>query len=583
MARKKNTIVKTLPAVETLGSVDVLATDKTGTLTKNEMTIKDIVIDKKYFQVTGDGYKPEGKIFYKKNPVILDSQLRLFLEAGFEANDTILINEGGDWFINGEPTDGSFLTLFYKQFEYPLKTPYKEIDILPFDSDYHYIAKLVENNSKERIIFIKGSPDKLLPMAKALNSSFDENYWLKQVTKLSKKGKRVVAIGYKKVNSESKKITHKYLEEGINLIGIAGIIDPVREEVIQVLEEMNHAGIQLKMITGDHPLTAKTIGEKLGLDSEIHVISGTELDKMSHEEFKNAVVHNQIFARTTPKNKMDIVKFLQESGKVTAMIGDGVNDAPALKQADIGVTMGMKGTDIAKDSADMILTDDNFGTISVAIKEGRRIYDNIKKSILFLLPTSFAEGLIIAFTILMQKEMPLHPTQLLWINMVSAITIQFTFIFEPAEKEIMNRKPRKTDNNLLNRHDVWQMVYVSILMALISIISYEWFISQGVTQTIASTIMINIVVFSKIFYLFNIRTNQPLLSESFFTNPKAFFIIVIMIGLQLIVTYVPFMQSIFYTANISLLAWGISIGSGILILFITELDKFIRTNKRKKF
>lgn len=581
MAKNKNTIVKTLPAVETLGSVDVVATDKTGTLTKNEMTVKDIVFYQKHLHVSGDGYKPVGEILHNNDPVLLDEQLKLFLEAGFEANDTVLVEEENHWEINGEPTDGSFLTLFYKQFPYPVKPVYEEIDMLPFDSDYRYMAKLVENTNNERIIFIKGSPDKLFPMAQACDSSFGKNYWFQQVATLSEEGKRVVAVGFKRVSSDMEEVTHELLSEGIDLLGIAGIIDPPREEVIQALKEMNHAGVHVKMITGDHPLTAKVIGEKLGLAPEINVVTGAELDRMSHEEFKYAALYNQVFARTTPKNKMEIVEALQESGKVTAMTGDGVNDAPALKRADIGVAMGMKGTDVAKDSADMILTDDNFGTMSVAIREGRRIYDNIKKSILFLLPTSFAEGLIIAFTILMQKEMPLQPTQLLWINMVSAITIQFSFIFEPAEEGIMNRKPRKTENRLLNSHDIWQMSYVSVLMALISIVSYEWLLTQDVSQTVASTMMINIVVLSKIFYLFNIRTSQLVLSKSFFSNPKAFLIILIMIVLQLILIYVPFMQSVFYTEDMSLLAWGISITSGVIILVITEIDKLIRLKRRK--
>lgn len=377
-------------------------------------------------------------------------------------------------------------------------------------------------------------------------------------------------------------MTHELLSQGIDLLGIAGIIDPPREEVIHALKEMNRAGVHVKMITGDHPLTAKAIGEKLCLAPKINVVTGAELDSMSHDEFKNAVLYNQVFARTTPKNKMDIVEALQESGKVTAMTGDGVNDAPALKKADIGVAMGMNGTDVAKDSADMILTDDNFGTMSVAIREGRRIYDNIKKSILFLLPTSFAEGLIIAFTILTQKEMPLQPTQLLWINMVSAITIQFAFIFEPAEKGIMHRKPRKNGNRLLNNHDIWQMAYVSVLMALISIISYEWLLEKGVSQVVASTMMINVVVLSKIFYLFNIRTSQPVISKSFFSNPKAFVIILIMIVLQLILTYVPFMQSLFHTSEMSIILWGISIVSGIVILIITEIDKLLRLKLNKQ-
>ncbi|EIR4022338.1 HAD-IC family P-type ATPase [Enterococcus faecalis] len=582
MAKNKNTIVKTLPAVETLGSVDVVATDKTGTLTKNEMTVKDIIFYKKYLQVTGDGYKPKGEILHNDSPVVVDNQLELFLEAGFEANDTVLVKEEDRWTINGEPTDGSFLTLFYKQYSYPEKPDYKEIDMLPFDSDYRYMAKLVENSRKERIIFIKGSPDKLFPMAQSFDSSFDEKYWFQQVTELSEEGKRVVAVGFKKVSSDIEEVTHELLSQGIDLLGIAGIIDPPREEVIHALKEMNRAGVHVKMITGDHPLTAKAIGEKLCLAPKINVVTGAELDSMSHDEFKNAVLYNQVFARTTPKNKMDIVEALQENGKVTAMTGDGVNDAPALKKADIGVAMGMNGTDVAKDSADMILTDDNFGTMSVAIREGRRIYDNIKKSILFLLPTSFAEGLIIAFTILTQKEMPLQPTQLLWINMVSAITIQFAFIFEPAEKGIMHRKPRKNGNRLLNNHDIWQMAYVSVLMALISIISYEWLLARGVSQAVASTMMINVVVLSKIFYLFNIRTSQPVISKSFFSNPKAFVIILIMIVLQLILTYVPFMQSLFHTSEMPIILWGISIASGIVILIITEIDKLLRLKLNKQ-
>lgn len=581
MAKNKNTIVKSLPAVETLGSVDIVATDKTGTLTKNEMTVKDIVFYKKHLRVSGDGYEPVGEISHNNVPVLLDKQLKLFLESGFEANDTVLVEEGNIWNINGEPTDGAFLTLFYKQFSYPEKPCYEEIDMLPFDSDYRYMAKLVKNTSGEHIIFVKGSPDKLFPMAQVFDPSFDEKYWLQQVSKLSEEGKRVVAVGLKRVSSNIEKLTHEVLSKGIDLLGIAGIIDPPREEVIQALKEMNHAGVHVKMITGDHPLTAKAIGNKLGLAPEINIITGAELDNMSQGNFKNAVLYNQVFARTTPKNKMDIVKALQENGKVTAMIGDGVNDAPALKRADIGVAMGMKGTDVAKDSADMILTDDNFGTMSIAIKEGRRIYDNIKKSILFLLPTSFAEGLIIAFTILMQKEMPLQPTQLLWINMVSAITIQFAFIFEPAEEAIMNRSPRKTNNHLLNNHDIFQMAYVSVLMALISIVTYEWLLNRDISQAVASTVMINIVVMSKIFYLFNIRTNQLVISKSFFSNPKAFLIILIMIILQGILTYVPFMQSIFYTDSIPMLAWGISIISGLIILVTTEIDKIIRLNKIK--
>lgn len=583
MAKKNHTIVKTLPAVETLGSVAVVATDKTGTLTKNEMTVKDIIFSKRQLKVSGDGYDPTGAILSADNQVVeLDEELKLFLEAGFEANDTVLHNEAG-WQINGEPTDGAFLTLYYKQFPFPKKTEYTEIDMLPFDSDYRYIAKLVEKKDGQRILFIKGSPDKLFLMAKANGKQkFAEDYWTNQVTNLTEQGKRVVAVGYQVVSNLVTQITPELLTKGIHFLGIAGIIDPPEESVIPALKEMNQAGVSVKMITGDHPLTAKAIAEKLNLAPEVSVITGGQLEQMSPQELEQAVVENQVFARTTPQNKLEIVAALQKNGLVTAMTGDGVNDAPALKKANIGVAMGKKGTDVAKDSADMILTDDNFGTMAVAIREGRRIYDNIKKSILFLLPTSFAEGLIIAFTILLQKDMPLQPTQLLWINMVSAITIQFAFIFEPAEANIMTRKPRQSTGRIFNRHDIFQMGYVSILVAAISLISYEWLLLQGVTRVVASTMMINIVVLGKIFYLFNIRTKAPLFSKSFFTNPKAFWISGTMLLLQIALTYLPFMQNWFYTAALSPLEWGIAVAAGVMILAITECDKLLRIKNKTK-
>ena len=577
MAKKKNTIFKSLHSVETLGSFDIIATDKTGTLTKNEMTVKDIYIDNHHYEVTGDGYEPKGEITEFKNRVELNQHLTLFLDAGYEANDTTLIKEGDTWSLNGEPTDGSFLTLYHKVYEYGYKNRYQELDMIPFDSDYRYMAKLVlDTETNQKILFIKGSPDKLFPMASTKDTGFNQVKWDAKVEDLSLQGKRVVAVGYKLITYEVNEITHDLLFSGVTFLGLAGIIDPPREEVIGSLKEMRKAGVEVKMITGDHPLTAKTIGEKLGLADKISVITGPEWDKMSEEEQQIAALNYQVFARTTPKNKLEIISALQASEKITAMTGDGVNDAPALKKADIGVAMGIKGTDVAKDSADMILADDNFATMSVAIKEGRRIYDNIKKSILFLLPTSFAEGLIIAITILMQRDMPLQATQLLWINMVSAITIQFAFIFEPAEEGIMEKPPRKTGRGLMNKRDIFQMTYVSILMAIISIISYEWLIYTGADQVTASTMMVNIIVFSKIFYLFNIRTSKLAFSRSFFTNPKAFLIIGIMIVLQLILTYVPVMQGAFQTGPMTGLEWLISVLCGLVVLIVVEIDKFIR-------
>lgn len=581
MAKKQNTIVKTLPAVETLGSVDVVATDKTGTLTKNEMTVTDILIDDQEYQVTGTGYEPIGQIVQNEQPADLTPKMKLLLEAGYQANDTTLLKEDGHWTINGEPTDGAFLTLYHKVFDYDQPNKYQEVDILPFDSDYRYIAKIVKDTNDNRLLFVKGSPDKLLKMAKLQDANFNYDYWLQKVQSFSAEGKRVIAVGYEEVTSDVNEVTHEMIVDGLNFLGLVAIIDPPREEVIESLKVMRGAGVEVKMITGDNAITAKSIGQKLGLADQINAITGPEWDALSAEEKVIAADENQVFARTTPSNKLEIIEALQKNNKVTAMTGDGVNDAPALKRADIGVAMGIKGTDVAKDSADMILTDDNFATMSSAIKEGRRIFDNIKKSILYLLPISFSEGLIVAYAILTKQEIPLQPSQLLWINMVSAITIQFALIFEPAEEGIMKRPPRKNSSKLMNRHDIFQMTYVAILIAAVSLIIDVYLNQQGVSEVISSTTMVNTLIIGKIFYLFNIRTPKLALSNELFSNSKVFLFVGLMMVLQLILTYVPFMQGIFYTGSIGLYEWGLAIAAGAIVLIVTEFDKLIRLKLHK--
>jgi len=584
MAKNKNTIVKTMPAAETLGSVDVIATDKTGTLTKNEMTAQEIVTKDKTYHVTGTGYKPDGEILLDGESVSLeeDERLQELVISGFEANETVLNNDDGVWTINGEPTDGAFLTLYNKAMG-KNESDYEEVDKIPFDSDYRYVAMLSENaKTNERKMYIKGSPDKLIPMAKAQDESLDEDFWQNKVTELSGEGKRVIAVGYNEVDSSVDTIDHEDVEAGITFLGLVGIIDPPREEVIDSIATMRDAGVEVKMITGDHPLTASAIAGQLGLADEIKSITGVELDQMSAEELSKTVNEYQVFARTTPRNKIQIVEALQQSGKVTAMTGDGVNDAPALKQSEIGVSMGIKGTDVAKDAGDMVLVDDNFSTMSVAIREGRRIYDNIKKSILYLLPTSFGEGLIIAFSIFAQQDIPLSAAQMLWINMVSAITIQFAFIFEPAEEGIMDRKPRSSNASIIGKRDAVKIAYISALIAALGLVAYNWMTNIGVEQATASTVVVNLIVMAKIFYFFNIRTNAPAFSSELFSNKKAYIIIGIMLLLQLFLTYTPFMQNVFSTSGLNMAQWGITIVGGFFVLVIAEIDKWIVKKVRSK-
>lgn len=571
---KQNAIVKTLPAVETLGSVDVINTDKTGTLTKNEMTIDTLITKNGKYAVTGTGYTPTGHITKNGQPVAVgqDEDLDRLMVAGHEANDTRLIKNDDKWEINGEPTDGAFLALYHKVFK-ETEPDLVELDKIPFDSEYRYIAKLDEDSDGQRVILVKGSPDKIFTMAKQADSSFDIPDWTNRVSQLARDGERVVALGYREVSRDVHNLTPEVMAEGVHFLGITGIIDPPREETIVALKQMSEAGIKVKMITGDHPETASAIAAKLGLDENVSAITGAQIDELSDEKLKEVIQDYNVFARTTPMNKLRIVEAYQANGLVTAMTGDGVNDAPALKKADIGIAMGIKGTDVAKEAADMVLADDNFATLTTAIKEGRHVYDNIKKTIRFLLPTSFAEGLIVLISIMFQQELPLVPTQLLWINMVSAVTIQFAFLFEPAEEGIMKRMPRKSNQSFLNRKDVWQIIYVAILIAALGIGAFNWLTMQGVSSTVASTVTLNVIVFGKIFYLFNIRTPKPAISKDVLRNKMAFVIIGILLVLQAGITYLPFMQSIFSTAGLSAPLWLLPIVAGIVVLIVTELDR----------
>lgn len=580
---KQQAIVKTLPAAETLGAVDIIASDKTGTLTKNEMTLQDILIDERHYQLTGTGYQPNGDILWQDQIIdpTTDEKLEMFLTMGQQANDTFLTEDKGQWVVNGEPTDASFLSAYYKAFG--VKEPkLKEIDRIPFDSDYRYIARLVENQKGNRFIAIKGAPDVLFKLSEQ-QQDFNRQYWDDASENFAQTGKRVIAVGYLDVSDNTQEVTHELLaEHGIQLLGLAAIIDPPRPEVIQSIADMRQAGIRVKMITGDSPSTAKAIGQQLGLSDDIQTMTGSEVERLSDDELRDVVPQRDIFARTTPYDKLRIIKAYQANGLVTAMTGDGVNDAPALKQADIGVAMGIKGTDVAKDSADMILANDDFSTIKVAIRQGRRLYDNIRKTILFLLPTSFAEGLIVVMSILLRQPMPLTPTQLLWINMVSAITIQLAFIFEPAEPGIMKRLPRKTTNKLMSRHDVIQMTYVSVIIAAVALVTFETLNASGTAFEVASTVAVNIIIFGKIFYLFNIRTSAPAFSSALWGNPMAFIAIGIMIVLQLILTYVPFMQTVFSTQALQFNHWLLIIATGFIVLIVAEADKYWRLKRNKK-
>ena len=592
MARK-NSIVKNLPSVETLGSVNIIATDKTGTLTKNEMTIKDIVTKHHNYIVTGDGYSPEGEIFESKgkqdllinkssekisSKLKIEGDLKKLILIGALANDAKLNQENDKWVINGEPTDGCFLTLCKKA---NLDTSnFIEINKIPFDSDFKYMAKIVDLENS-RYLVVKGAPDKLIDVIKKSNNEFDDIYWQNEVSKLAKKGKRVVAVAYKNLSKDITKIQHELLDNDLNLVGLVGILDPPKESVIDAILQARNAGVKVKMITGDHPETAVQIARQIKLSDENRVITGSQLDKLTDSELNSVIKDYDIFARATPENKLRIVKAYQSNNLITAMTGDGVNDAPALKQADIGISMGIKGTDVAKESSDMVLADDNFSTIVDAIKEGRRVYDNIKKTIKFLLPTSIAEGLIVLISIILNNPLPLEPVQLLWINMVSAITISFAFVFEPAENDVMNKNPRKKSDSIIKSQDTIRILYVATMIAGLGLIISQHLTSLGISQNIVSTVTLNIVVFCKIFYLFNIRTDHSAISKNLFTNKVAFLVVGILISLQMAITYMPQMHIIFRTASLQITDWLYPFYCGLILFSIVEIEKFLSNTLKK--
>lgn len=581
---KRKVIVKSLPAVETLGAVDIVNTDKTGTLTKNEMTVKKAVTPEHTFSITGVGYDANGGLDFngelelgtEKYDWQKDEGMKWLVNIAGQTTDAQLHFENNRWELTGEPTDGALTTLYRKLTG---KDPeVNEIDSLPFDSAFRYSARLVDFDN-QRILMVKGSPTTIINASK---QGTDETYWNEKITELSTDGLRVVALAYKAVDSSVDNIS-KDLIENLNMAGMVGIIDPPREEARKSIHELRMAGIKVKMITGDHPDTAFAIAKKLDLDSVVKAITGPEIDAMSDEELKDKIDDYNVFARTTPANKLRIVRAQQANDHVVSMTGDGVNDAPALKQADIGVAMGIKGTEVAKESANMVLADDDFSDIVVAVREGRHVFDNIRKTIRFLLPTSFAEGLIVVISILMGQELPLYPAQLLWINMVSALTIQFAFIFEPPEAGIMARGPRNVKAGLLTKLDTFEIIYVSLLISGLGIWAFDFLTGKGLPAIVGSTMALNIIIFGKIFYLFNLRNDHPVISKYFFQNKMAFIIVAILIVLQLGIIYLPFMQSIFETTNINFYyGWFIPIMAGVIVLAITELGKFIRFRVLKK-
>ncbi|REL24051.1 cation-transporting P-type ATPase [Rhodohalobacter sp. SW132] len=584
MARR-NAIIRKLPSVETLGSVSVICSDKTGTLTRNEMTTRSVITADAEYEVEGAGYEPEGDLI-KNGEKIEASQepvLQKLIETVIACSDSQIHKEDDQWKLEGDPTEGALVTLAHKT-GFGKFNP-DRVDHIPFESEHQFMATLNENNGK-RIVYVKGAPERLLERCDAQltadgREDLDTEFWREMSEKQAGQGRRLIAAAYAETDQDVDGIDHDDIQ-GLTFLGIAGIVDPPRPEAIEAIKACKSAGIRVKMITGDHLVTASAIGLELGLSDGTKAISGAELEAMNDQEIRKAALEYDVFARTSPEHKLRLVKALQEENLICAMTGDGVNDAPALKRADVGIAMGIKGTEVTKDSAEMVLADDNFASIANAVEEGRTIYDNLKKAILFIIPTNGAESLVIMAAVLMGLVLPITPVQILWVNMVTAVTLALALSFEPTEPGVMKRPPRDSGDAILSGYLIWRIAFVSVLIGGLTLGMYYWLKQNGYDVETARTIAVNTLVAGQLFYLFNCRRmHGPAIDSGFFDNRAVFYTTGLLIFFQFLFTYAPFMNTLFGTDPHELSYWIFPLAAGVIVFLTVELEKLIFGRRQK--
>ena len=569
---KQKAIIKKMPAVETLGSMAVICSDKTGTLTKNEMEVVAVITSTESIDVE----ESSSDAAYL-NKAEEDFSLRKMIESALYCNDTKISYKNGQREVIGNPTEGALLDWANHM---ALVEDEHDINKIPFDSAYKYMATLVEIDEK-RFIYLKGAPDVLLKMVQyqldnSVNVPFDENYWLNQISIHAKQGQRILATAFKEVANDKETLTHSDLLEEMTLIGLFGIMDPPKKEAIDAVRISRKAGISVKMITGDHKDTAMAIAKEIGIENYAQALVGKDIEQLSDEELANVVLETDVYARTTPEHKLRLVEAIQKNGLIVGMTGDGVNDAPALKQADIGIAMGIKGTQVTKDAADMVLADDNFATITSAVKEGRRVYDNLKKTIYFSLPTAFAQGLLVVVSLLMDTPLPLTSVQILWLNMVTTITLSFALGFEPLEKNGMTRSPRDPKENILSRYAVFRIFYVSILLASLGFLINGYLANQGSSTEAMQTTLITTLVLGQVFYMINCREiHRFSINKSILSNKVLWLSLLILLLLQLLLIFTTPMHIALGTTAISWSYIRLALLSGIAVFIVVEIEKFL--------
>ena len=584
MARRK-AIIRRLPAVETLGSIAVICTDKTGTLTRNEMTVHSVLAGGDALEVGGVGYDPHGRFLREGVEVAPDASGDLveLARAGVLCSDARKISGAEGARYEGDPTEIALLVLAEKTGLEPAmeRVQFPRDDVIPFESERRFMASRHHDHAGHGFIVVKGAPEEVLGMCAherrgGEDIALDHQAWRSHLYALARRGERLLALAFRSFDEEHD-LRLDDVNGGLSLLGVVGMLDPPREEAIAAVAQCRAAGIDVKMITGDHAVTAVEIGRQMGIGDGETVLTGHELAKLDDAGLAAAVDRVDIFARTEPEHKLRLVRVLQGKGRVVAMTGDGVNDALALKRADIGIAMGERGTDVAREAAPMVLTDDNFSTIVAAIREGRTVYDNLKKTIMYLLPTSGAEALVIVAAIALGVALPITPLQILWVNTITAVTLSLPLALESPEKNVMRRQPRDPRRGLLTPFIVWRIVFVSVLGLVGTFGLFAWERMHGADLAVARTVAVNTLVIIEMFYLFNAR----FLTASLFNragllgNPYVPLVIGLLVLAQIGFIYGQPLHTLFGTEAIGLASWLRSLGVGFLVMLFVELEKAV--------
>lgn len=612
-------IIRHLPAVETLGSVSVICSDKTGTLTRNEMTVRRVITADAVIEVSGAGYAPVGGFEAGGEPLVPGSA-PILVELGRAAllcNDASLDRDGNGpgapWSLDGDPTEGALLTLALKAGldQQGERRDWPRLDAIPFESEHRFMATLNRDPAGGSLILVKGAPERLFEICdrqrtaagdsasaagdlatsacKAATSAgeapIDLDYWRRAVTDCGARALRVLAFAVRRVDAgQQARLDFSDIDQGFTLLGLVGSMDPPRDEAMAAVKTCHGAGITVKMITGDHAETARAIGAQLGIGLGRPALTGAEIELASDADLAQVVDDVDVFARASPEHKLRLVQALQRRGQVVAMTGDGVNDAPALRRADVGVAMGHKGTEAAKEAADMVLADDNFATIGSAVHEGRGVYDNLRKFILFMLPTNGGEALVVLAAIVFGLVLPLTPAQVLWINMVTSSTLGLALAFEPTEGDVMRRRPRPASAPLLDGFFLWRVLMVSVLMMAAALGLFLLELAGGASLETARTMAVSAVVVAEMFYLLNSRhiVNTALSREGLLGNRHALVAIASCAVLQIAFVHAGWLQAVFGTTDLSVAEWGRVILAAALVFVVAEIEKAVVRGWRRR-